>query len=129
MKGTTMTLLATPLATLTCLAGLALATGCASQTVPQAKFADAQAAISAADAVGAQHEPRAALHLKMARDELAKARALAEDGDDDEARLALSRASVDAEVAMMVTREAAARRDADKSAQEVQGLTNESRSN
>jgi hypothetical protein len=115
---------ATPFATFTCLAALAFATGCASQQVPPARFADAQSAITAADAVGAQHEPRAALHLKMARDELTKARAFAKEGDDEEAQLALARASIDAEIALMVTREAAARRDAEKAAQEVQSLTN-----
>ena len=103
---------------------LLAAAGCASQQVPAARFADTQAAISAADAVGAEHEPRAALHLKMARDQLASARSLANEGDDDEASLALKRANADAEMALMVTREAEARRASDKSAQDLQSLTN-----
>jgi len=52
------------LSAMLCFATL-LATGCASGQVSAARFADTQAAISAADAVGAQHEPRAALHLKI----------------------------------------------------------------
>lgn len=98
--------------------------GCASHAVAPARFADTQAAISAADAVGAEREPQAALHLKMARDGLAKAKALAADGDEDEAELALSRAAVDAEAALMVTREAEARREAQKAAEDVRSLTN-----
>jgi hypothetical protein len=104
--------------------GVLFGSACASDRVPPARFADTQAAISAADAVGAQHEPRAALHLKLAKDQLAQARAQNQDGNEDEAALALARASVDAEAALMVTREAAARRDAQKSAQEVQKLSN-----
>jgi hypothetical protein len=114
----------TRFATLATLTSMMVALGCASHTVPPARFADTQAAISAADAVGAQNEPQAALHLKMARDELAKAKAFAADDSEDEAELALSRASVDAEAALMITREAAARREAAKAAQEVQSLTN-----
>jgi hypothetical protein len=101
-----------------------LAGACASQQVPAARFADTQASISAAHAVGAEHEPRAALHLKMAKDQLAEARAFAKNGDDDEAELALARAAVDAETALMVTREAAARRDVEKSNAEIRDLSN-----
>lgn len=117
-----MTRFATPLATLTFTAALAI--GCGSPSVPPARFADTQAKISAADAVGAQHEPKAALHLKMAHDQLAQARNFDKNGDDDEAALALDRAAVDAEAALMITREAAARRDADKAARDVQSLSN-----
>jgi hypothetical protein len=98
--------------------------GCASSPLPPANFTEAQSAISAADAIGAEHEPRAALHLKMARDQLTEAQSLARDGDDEEAALVLSRAKVDAEVALMVTREVTAKREADKATQELKSLSN-----
>lgn len=111
-----MTSLAKTLGVLACVAG------CAGTQVPPARFAQTQSAISAADAVGAQHEPRAALHLKMARDQFNQAQALSKDGEEEEAELVLRRANVDAEMALMVTREANARRAAEQAQQEVQAL-------
>jgi hypothetical protein len=92
------------------------------RTLP-ANYTPTQSAISAADAVGARNEPRAALHLKMARDQLVQAQALANDGKQDEAQLMLERARTDAEIALMVTREARARAEADRAKSEVQGLS------
>ena len=95
-----------------------------SQQLPP-NYAPTEAAISAADAVGARQEPRAALHLKMARDQLVLAQTLARQGKDDEASLVLDRARTDAELALMVKREAMARNDATKAQQEVQRLGGE----
>jgi hypothetical protein len=92
------------------------------RTLP-ANYAPTQAAISAADAVGARNEPRAALHLKMARDQLVQAQALANDGEEEEAKLMLDRARTDAEVALMVTRETNARADAERAKREVDNLS------
>jgi hypothetical protein len=88
-----------------------------------ANYAPTQAQISAADAVGAQNQPQAALHLKMARDQVVQAQSLAQRGKDEEAALMLERARTDAEVALMVTREATARREAEDAKREVQGLS------
>src|SRR5690349_7890127 len=63
-KGMTMTVLTRTLAL-----GVLVAACGGARTLP-ANYAPTQAAISAADAVGARNEPRAALHLKMARDQL-----------------------------------------------------------
>jgi hypothetical protein len=100
---------------------LALA-GCSSTHMMPANYAPAQAAIGAADAVGARNVPRAALHLKMARDAVARAQVLARDGDEHEAQLTLERARTDAELALMVTREANARREATSAKREVESL-------
>ena len=76
-----MTLLRTSiLAATTC----ALSLACSSAERLPPNYAPTQAAISAADAVGARQEPRAALHLKMARDQLVAAQTLAQRGKDDE---------------------------------------------
>ncbi|HEX5098808.1 MAG TPA: DUF4398 domain-containing protein [Polyangiaceae bacterium] len=100
---------------------LALA-ACTSTHPMPANYVPAQAAIGAADAVGAGNEPRAALHLKMARDAVARAQVLARQGDDHEAALTLERARTDAELALMVTREANARREANDAKREVERL-------
>jgi hypothetical protein len=85
--------------------------GCASNPLPPARVTDTQASIAAADAVGAANNPRAALHLKLAREQLQQGEALLRDGDDDEARLVLERARIDAELALALTREEQARKE------------------
>ncbi|HET9954876.1 MAG TPA: DUF4398 domain-containing protein [Polyangiaceae bacterium] len=83
---------------------------------------DAHSAISAAQAVGAEREPKAALHLKLARDQTAQAEAKIRSGDNHEAKLLLDQAKVDAELALVLTREAAARAQAEQALQKVQQL-------
>jgi len=95
---------------------------CSSSGTLPANYAPTQTAIGAADAVGARNEPRAALHLKMARDGVVQAQALAKKGKEDEAALALDRARTDAELALMLTREAAARREAMSAKRELESL-------
>lgn|SRR5688572_5469402 len=102
----------------------ALVVACGGSSLPPAKAADAQSSISAASAVGAEQHPQAALHLKMARDQLKQAQSLINDGKDDEARLVLERATADAEVALIITREAQASANVKKAQAEVEGLQN-----
>src|SRR4051812_14885148 len=71
---------------------------CGGSSLPPAKAADTQASISAAAAVGADQHPQAALHLKMARDQLKQAQELINRNEGDQARLVLERANADAEV-------------------------------
>jgi hypothetical protein len=86
--------------------------GCASNPLPPARVTDTQASISAADAVGAANNPRAALHLKLAREQLRQGEALLRDGDEKEARLVIDRARMDAELALVLTREEQAQKEA-----------------
>lgn len=99
-----------------------LVVACGGSSLPPAKAADTQSSISAAAAVGADQNPQAALHLKMARDQLKQAQGLMEDGKDDEARLVLERATADAEVALMITREAQAAANLKKARGDVEAL-------
>jgi hypothetical protein len=101
-----------------------LVVACGGSSLPPAKVADTQSSISAAAAVGADQNPQAALHLKMARDQLKQARLLLDDGKDDEARLVLERADADAEVALMLTREAQASANVRKARADVEALEN-----
>lgn len=100
----------------------ALLVGCGGASLPPAKVADTQATISAAAAVGAESHPQAALHLKMARDQLRDAQNLIGDGSDENARLVLARAQADADLAMMLTREAQAAANLRKARADVDAL-------
>lgn len=100
------------------------AVACGGSSLPPAKVADTQSSISAAAAVGADQNPQAALHLKMARDQLTEAQALIDSGKNDDARLVLERADADAEVALMITREAQASDGVKKAQADVDALQN-----
>ena len=80
------------------------AAACGGAQLNQARVAEVQSSVRAAEAVGANDQPRAALHLQLARDEMTEARRLAEDGDEDNATLLLDRARVDAELAMQLAK-------------------------
>jgi hypothetical protein len=97
---------------------------CGGSSLPPAKAADTQSSISAAAAVGAEQNPQAALHLKMARDQLKQAQGLIDEGKDEEARLVLERATADAEVALIITREAQASANVKKAQSDVEALQN-----
>jgi len=60
--------------------------------------------IRAAEEMGAEDVPEAALHLHLAKEHLADARRLSKDGDDKEAESMLMRAQVDAELALALAR-------------------------
>jgi hypothetical protein len=104
----------------------ALLVGCGGSALPPAKVTDAQASITAAAAVGAESNPQAALHLKMARDQLQQAQGLLADGKEREARLVLERAQADADVAMILTREAQAAANVKKAQAEIEALQSRS---
>jgi len=97
---------------------------CGGSSLPPAKAADTQASISAAAAVGADQHPQAALHLKMARDQLKQAQELINRNEGDQARLVLERANADAEVALIITREAEASANLKKMQADVAALKN-----
>ena len=94
--------------------------GCGSSTPPP-NVVEARSAISAAEAVGAQSNPAAALHLQMAKDQVRAADELIGEGDREEARLVLDRAEVDAELAQVLTRKTQMRARAQE-AQRIQRL-------
>lgn len=101
---------------------LFMVTGCGGSSLPPAAVVDAQSSISAAAAVGADQNPQAALHLKMARDQLKLAQRLRSDGQDEQARLVLERADADAEMALMIVHEAEASANVRNALAEVESL-------
>jgi hypothetical protein len=73
--------------------------GCGSAQINQSKLSQAQAAVSAAEAVGAPENPKAELHLQFARDEMAAAKRMAKEGEGETSSLLLDRAKADADLA------------------------------
>jgi type III secretion system FlhB-like substrate exporter len=81
---------------------------CASYPVPTERLANTTAAIRGAQEVGASGTPQAALHLKYAEEELARAKRLVADGNNERAEAVAANAQSDAELSLALTREAAA---------------------
>lgn len=92
------------------LISLLLAAGCAGQPPPTDNLASAIAATRGAQEAGAPRVPRAALQLKLAEEQIAQARAMMEDGDNERANFMSLRAYNDAELALAMAREDAARK-------------------
>jgi hypothetical protein len=80
------------------------ATGCGGGDVPAKQMAETEAAIRASSEVGAENNPQASLHLKLAKDRYEQAQALSKDGEQEAAALALQKAEIDAELALALTR-------------------------
>jgi hypothetical protein len=100
---------------------------CGGAQLNQARVAEVQSSVSAAEAVGANDQPKAALHLQLAKDEMAEARRLAEKGDGDNAALVLERARVDAELAMQLARTEQEQEKARQAWQKIQDLKKDQR--
>ncbi|WP_437572059.1 DUF4398 domain-containing protein [Sorangium sp. So ce542] len=85
--------------------------GCAAlrPPAPPPELARAEAAIRGAAQEGAGADRRAAMHLALARSELAQARRRLSVGDQEAARWLLRRAEVDAELSTLIVREAGLR--------------------
>jgi hypothetical protein len=90
--------------------------------VPADQVTQTEAAIRAASEVGAPSVPKAALHLKMAQDQLQTAKGLIAENETDEARLVLDRGRVDAELALAITKETSLRVQAAEAIEKVKKL-------
>lgn len=100
----------------------ALAVGCGSYPAPTERVSSAEAAIRGAQEVGAGGVPAAALSVKLAQEEVQKAKQLMQDGDNKRAELILMRAQADAELALAQAREQQAKVEADKALDQVKQL-------
>ena len=100
------------------LAALAGLSACGSSMhAPTERLAATDAAIRSARELGAAQVPQAALHVQLASDQTSRARELMRDGDNREADRVLQRAHSDAELAVMLTKERNAKREADQARQ------------
>ena len=84
---------------------LAIGPGCAGAPPPTERLTTAEAAIRGALEVDANSLPRGALHLKLAQEQVDKAKRYIEDDMNQRADLALRRAQADAELAIALARE------------------------
>jgi hypothetical protein len=83
----------------------ASALGCASSPEPTERLASAKAGVRSARELGASSVPEAALHMRLAEEQIQRANKLIDEGENDRANAVLQRAAADAEVALALTRE------------------------
>ncbi len=84
-------------------------------------------AISAAEGVGASNIASASLYLQFAKEELVKAKALAEDGEKEQAESMLLRSKTDGELAIALSRSDADTKEAAEAIDRVQKLQQENK--
>jgi hypothetical protein len=94
-----------------------LSAACASYPAPSEHLASSMAAARGAQEAGATQVPEAALQLKLAQEQNRTAKALMEDGKNERADYLTLRAYNDASLSIALTREEAARRRAQQSAE------------
>ena len=99
--------------------------GCASS--PPLRTEASSSGIRAAEEVGADKVPQAALHLQLAKEELQNAKALAANSEKERAVSMLSRAEADAELAVALSREDAERAEAQGAMDRVRQLRQENK--
>lgn len=93
--------------------------GCAAHPIPAARVGSAEAAVREARVNGADRMPDAALHVRLAEEQIAHARRAIADGEPERAEWLLVRAEADASLASALSREAQAKVAADATARRV----------
>jgi len=96
--------------------------GCGGVPKPEVRLASSEGAIRGAEEAGAQSVPQATLHLKLAQEQRERALELIKKDDNHRADMMLARAEADAELALALSREAVAKEEAQKAADEVRAL-------
>lgn len=89
---------------------------------PSDRLASAEAAARSARELGADREPKAQLHLKLAAEQIEQAKKLMADGDNKRADLILQRANSDAELSVWLAKEVNAKAEAEKALEKVKSL-------
>jgi len=98
---------------------------CGGYPVPHDQLSAAQAEVKGAEVGGANENPKAALHVKLAKDQIAIAEKQMNDGDNEEAERTLIRAQADADLALALAKEAKAQNDAAEASEQVGKLRKE----
>ena len=83
------------------------------------------AAIRAAEVAGAREEPKANLHLKLAEEQLDKAKQAVENDENEAAERLLLRSDADAELALSIARYASEKNKAEDAVQDSQEIKRE----
>jgi hypothetical protein len=92
---------------------------------PTQRLVDAQSANRSAMELGADKEPQAKLHYKLAEEQVAKANVVLKNGDNRRADMMLVRAKADADLALALTKEAKAKDEAQKAAEQAKASANQ----
>lgn len=98
------------------------AVGCESIPAPVDQLAASQAAIRAAEEVGAEKDPQAALHLKLAHEQFDKAKQMMDAADNEIALRLLLRSEADAEVARAFAKKVSSAEAAEEAEKQIQKL-------
>jgi hypothetical protein len=109
-------------ASMAALAACTIGIGCGGAAVPHARVTSSAASIRAAEEVGANSDPQAALHVRLAKEQRQHALDLIRDDKNREAERVLLRAEADAELAVALAREVQTRSEANKTLEEVRAL-------
>jgi pyridoxal biosynthesis lyase PdxS len=112
------------LRTLSILALFAL-TACATAPLAPDRISTSEDAIRAAAEVGAGDLPQAALHLKLAEEQLALAKKVEKEGDSERAELLVQRSLADSALALALVRRAEAENDAAAESKAVRTIEGE----
>jgi len=99
-----------------------LLVACGGAAVPTGKLTNAKATIRGAEEVGAEQNPKAAMHLKLARDQVARAERLIKQEEYENAALTLNQAQADADMALALAREATERKAAEQAKARIEEL-------
>jgi len=95
---------------------------CARNDIPVKAYADSEASAKAAETANAANVPRAALHLQLAREQLAKAQVYMKENENDLAARSLRRAKADADLALALAESDKATKEADIAQKKVTDL-------
>ncbi len=109
----------------TLLLAAAACAACGGYPPPNDKLMASVAAARSAREVGAEQSPQASLHLKLADEQIARAKGLIKDGDNERAEYTLIRAKADAELALALAKEAAAKADTQQAVDQIKALQNQ----
>ena len=85
---------------------------CGGAAVPQEALSAAQASAKGAEVGGANQDPKAQLHLKLANEQIEKAKKLIADDENEEAARLIDRAQADADLALALAQQGKALREA-----------------
>ena len=96
----------------------------ASIPAPTQPMADAESASRSAREVGADNQPAAKLQVKLADDQIAEAKTLIANGENERASYVLLRARADAELALALAREQNALVEKQKAAEQSSATLN-----
>ena len=88
--------------------------GCGGASIAPTESVNALASIHAAETVRAEDQPQAALHLALAREQVAAAETAVENGDENKAKRLLMRAQADADLATALAQEARTTNEAEQ---------------